>query len=69
MRKADQSGGTIFRTNDEMLKSLRNMVLHISVVLLIFIFVKLTFYADLRDYYIGFYVSLFLMITSLQGNE
>jgi YesN/AraC family two-component response regulator len=67
IRKANQSGSTIFRTNDEILKSLRNMVLHISVVLLIFIFVKLTFVADIRDYYIGSYVSLFLMITSFRA--
>jgi AraC-like DNA-binding protein len=67
MRKADQSGSSIFKTSDEMLKSLRNMVLHISVVLLIFIFVKLTFVADIRDYYIGTYVSLFLMITSYRA--
>jgi AraC-like DNA-binding protein len=65
-KKADQSGESIFRTSDQMLKSLRNMVLHLSIVILIFIFVKLTFNADLRDYYIGFYVSLFLMITSFR---
>jgi AraC-like DNA-binding protein len=63
-KKAIQSGGSIFRTNDEIIRSLRNMVLHITIVILIFIIVKLSFQADLRDYYIGFYVSIFLMITS-----
>ena len=63
-KKADQSGGSIFRTSDQIIRSLRNMVLHITILILIFIIVKLSFYADLRDYYIGFYVSVFLMITS-----
>jgi YesN/AraC family two-component response regulator len=39
-------------------------VLHISVIVFIFIFVKLSFKADLRDYYIGFYVSVFMLITA-----
>ena len=66
-RKAVQSGGSIFRTNDEVIRSLRNMVLHITIVILIFIFVKLTFQADVRDYYIGFYVAVFFMITSYRA--
>jgi YesN/AraC family two-component response regulator len=63
-KKAAQSGGSVFRTSDQIIRSLRNMVLHITILILIFIVVKLSFYADLRDYYIGFYVSVFLMITS-----
>lgn len=65
-RKAVQSGSSLLKTNDEVLRSLRNMVIHISVVLLIFIFVKISFKADLRDYYIGFYVSVFLLITTFR---
>lgn len=64
--KGRQSGETIFRTNDEVLRSLRNMVYHISIVILIFIIVKLTFKADLGDYYIGTYVSLFIIITTFR---
>jgi AraC-like DNA-binding protein len=63
-RKAVQSGGSVFRTSDELIRSLRNMVFHITIVILIFIIVKLSFQADVRDYYIGFYVSAFFMITS-----
>jgi AraC-like DNA-binding protein len=63
VKKGQQSGETIFRTNDDILRSLRNMVLHITVVILIFIVVKLCFKADVGDYYIGVYVSLFLLIT------
>jgi AraC-like DNA-binding protein len=64
--KGRQSGETIFRTGDEILRSLRNMVLHITAVILIFIIVKLCFKADIGDYYIGLYVSIFLFITSLR---
>jgi AraC-like DNA-binding protein len=66
VRKGRQSGETIFRTEDEILRSLRNMVLHITAVILIFIIVKLCFKADIGDYYIGLYVSVFLFITSLR---
>jgi AraC-like DNA-binding protein len=64
VKKGRQSGESIFRTDDEILRSLRNMVLHITVVIFIFIVVKLCFKADIGDYYIGVYVSLFLLITS-----
>jgi AraC-like DNA-binding protein len=63
VNKIRQAGESIFRTNDDMLGSLRNMVLHITIVILIFIIVKLCFKADVGDYYIGVYVSLFLLIT------
>jgi hypothetical protein len=41
--KVRASGESIFRTKDEVIRSLRNMVYHISVVIVIFIIVKLTF--------------------------
>lgn len=66
VNKVQQSGESIFKTSDEILQSLRNMVIHITIVLLIFITVKLTFKADLRDYYIGTYVSVIFMLTSFR---
>jgi len=57
---------SVFRTHDDMLRSLRNMVFHILAIILIFIIVKLSFQADLGDYFIGMYVSLFLMITTFR---
>jgi AraC-like DNA-binding protein len=66
IRKARLAGETIFNTSDEILLSLRNTVLHISVVLLIFIIVKLTFKGDLGDYYLDSYVSLFILITTFR---
>jgi AraC-like DNA-binding protein len=62
--KVRTSGESIFRTNDEVIRSLRNMVFHISVVIVIFIIVKLTFQGDLGDYYIDSYVALICMITT-----
>jgi AraC-like DNA-binding protein len=64
LTKVSQAGESILRTNDEVIRSLRNMVFHISVVILIFVVVKLTFQGDLGDYYIDSYVSLFCLITS-----
>jgi AraC-like DNA-binding protein len=64
--KVRQAGESIFRTNDEVLKSLRNMVLHLSIVILIFIIVKLTFKGDLGDYYLDSYVSLFILLTTFR---
>ena len=65
-KKSRQSGLSVFRTNDDMLRSLRNMILHILAIILIFIIVKLSFQADLGDYFIGIYISLFVMITTFR---
>jgi len=65
-KKSKATGLSVFRTGDALLKSLRNMVLHISVIILIFIVVKLNFQADLGDYFIGIYISLFVMITTFR---
>jgi AraC-like DNA-binding protein len=63
-KKAMMSGASVIKTTDDMLKSLRNMVLHILVIIIIFIIVKLNFQGDLGDYFIGIYISLFVMITT-----
>lgn len=67
VKKARQSGDSIFRTQDEVIISLRNMVFHLSIVILIFIVVKLSFRnRDVGDYYIDSYVSLFILITTFR---
>jgi AraC-like DNA-binding protein len=65
-KKSRESGLSIFKTNDDMLRSLRNMVFHILATILIFIIVKLNFQADRGDYFIGIYISLFVMITTFR---
>ena len=62
-KKSRLTGSSVFETRDDLLKSLRNMVLHILAIIVIFIIVKLNFEADLGDYFIGMYISLFVMIT------
>lgn len=66
VRKANFSGKSIFSTEDEILKLLRNMILHLSAIILIFIVVKLAFEADLGDYFIGIYVCFFAFLTSFR---
>jgi AraC-like DNA-binding protein len=65
-KKSRQTGLSVFRTNDDILKSLRNLVFHILAIILIFIIVKLRFQADLGDYFIGIYISVFIMITTFR---
>jgi AraC-like DNA-binding protein len=65
-RKAIQSGSTIVRTDNEDLRSLRNMVVHILIIVIIFIIVKLNFRADLGDYFIGLYISFFALLTTIR---
>jgi AraC-like DNA-binding protein len=65
-KKSRQVGVSVFRTQDDMLRALRNMVFHILAIILIFIIVKLNFQADLGDYFIGIYISLFVMITTFR---
>jgi len=66
MKKGHQAGESILTTKDEVLRPLRNMVFHITIVLLIFIIVKLCFKGDLGDYYIGAYVSVIILITTFR---
>jgi AraC-like DNA-binding protein len=64
--KAKQSGVSIFSTKDEILKSLRNTILHLLVIILIFIIVKIKFQGDLGDYFIGMYIALFAILTTFR---
>jgi AraC-like DNA-binding protein len=66
VEKAARTGETIFRTGDEILRSLRNMVSHILIISLIFIIVKIKFQADLGDYFIGMYVAVFTFLTTFR---
>jgi AraC-like DNA-binding protein len=66
VKTLSQAGGSIFRTNDEILKPLRNMVFHFIIVIAIFIIVKICFKGDTGDYFIGFYVSIIFLITTFR---
>jgi AraC-like DNA-binding protein len=63
LRKSEES---IFRTDDELLKPLRNMVFHFIIVIVIFIIVKICFKGDTGDYFIGLYVSIIFLLTTFR---
>ena len=65
-KRAGQSGESVFRTDDEIIRSLRNTIFHISAIIIIFIIVKLNFQGDLGDYFIGMYVAFFAILTTLR---
>jgi len=64
--KANQTGETIFNTGDDLLRLLRNMVIHILTISLIFIIVKISFIGDLGDYFIGMYVAVLTFLTTFR---
>lgn len=66
MKKVSETGETLFRTNDEVIRMLRNTTSHIFAIILIFIIVKLNFRADLGDYFIGTYVAFFAILTTFK---
>lgn len=61
-----KNGGSFIRINDDSIRSLRNMVLHVLAIVSIFIAVKLNFRGDLGDYFIGLYVSILAFITTFR---
>jgi AraC-like DNA-binding protein len=65
-KKSRLSGSSVLKTNDNLLRSLRDMVFHILIIITMFIIVKLNFKADLGDYFIGMYISLFVMLTTFR---
>jgi AraC-like DNA-binding protein len=66
LRKTKQSGKSIFKTDDEVLKSLRNMVSHFIIISIIFIIVKVTFNGDLGDYFIALYICFLIFMTGFR---
>jgi AraC-like DNA-binding protein len=66
MRRADASGTPLLRLNDEVLRSLRDVIFHILVIILIFIIVKLTFRGSYGDYFITVYISLFIFYSTIR---
>ena len=64
--KTENKVVSLFRTNDEMIRSLRSMVMHFLIIILIFIAVKISFSGDLGDYMIGIYISFIILITTFR---
>jgi len=66
VKKAGEAGTSIFRTNDDVLKSLRNVIFHLFMIIVIFIIVKTRFHGNLGNYFIGIYVAVFTIITTIR---
>jgi AraC-like DNA-binding protein len=66
LKRTKQTGKSLFRTDDVVLKVLRDMILHFIIIAIIFLIVKLTFRGDLGDYFIGMYISFLILLTSFR---
>ena len=66
VKRAGQSGDSVFRTDDEVIRLLRNTILHLLAIIMIFIIVKINFQGDLGDYFIGMYVAVFTLLTTFR---
>ena len=64
--KATSLGESIFMTSNKTLKSVRNISLHIIIVVVIFVLVKLLFKNDVGDHFIYLYLSLMIFMTTVQ---
>jgi AraC-like DNA-binding protein len=65
-RQLAASGKRFFRLDDETLKVIRNSLYHFSIIILIFLIVKLTFEGDIGDVFISSYISFMIYATSYQ---
>ena len=66
IRITHQSGKSLLHTDNEIIRSLRNTISHILAIILIFIVVKVSFHADLGDYFISMYVVIFIFLTTFR---
>ena len=66
VRKASETGTTLFNTKDDVLRSVRNVIFHMSMIMLIFIVVKTTLHGNAGNYFIGIYTALFALITTFR---
>ena len=64
--KSKELGQNLWRTNNNTLTSLRNSLYHFLVIIAIFITVKLIFKNDVGDYFIYLYLSLMLLMATVQ---
>lgn len=64
VKKASQAGTSIFKANDNVIRSIRNLIFHMCVIILIFIIVKTTLHGNAGNIFIGLYVSVFTLLTT-----
>ncbi len=66
LMKAKSQKESLFKTSNKTLISLRNILVHLIIVIGIFIFVKLFFKNDVGDYFINLYLSFMILMTAIQ---
>lgn len=64
LKKARQAGTSIFKTNDDVIRSIRNLIFHMCVIIVIFIIVKTVLLGNAGNIFIGIYVAVFTLLTT-----
>jgi len=63
-RECKKIGISMFNTENEMIKILRNTSFHFVIIMMIFVFVKIKFPGDVGDYFISTYISFMIISNS-----
>ena len=66
VRKAGGAGASVFRTKDDVLRSVRDVLFHMCIIILIFIIVKTSLHGNAGNYFIGTYVAAFTLLTTFR---
>jgi AraC-like DNA-binding protein len=66
LRECKKNGISLFKTEDVKIKSLRNITIHFTLIIVIFIIVKLSYERDLGDQFISAYVSFMILSTGFR---
>lgn len=66
LKKAAEAGTSVFRMNDDVLRPVRDVIFHMCMIILIFIIVKTALHGNAGNYFIGTYVALFTLVTTLR---
>jgi len=64
VKKANMTKTSIFRTDDDVLKPVRNLIYHMCMIIIVFIMVKTTLHGNAGNYFIGLYIAAFTMLTT-----
>jgi len=66
LKKAADAGTSVFRISDDVLRSVRDVIFHMCMIILIFIIVKTALKGNAGNYFIGTYVAVFTLLTTFR---
>ena len=66
IRKLNASGEALFKVRHETLRGVRNSLYHFSMIVIIFLSVKISFESDIGDYFISSYISFMILTIAWQ---